>query len=312
MSDQARRLVSLLAIYGLILAALAVLAPGFFRAENGRNLAVAIAPGAVAAMGMTLVILCRQIDISIGSQAGLCAVAAGLLAREGLPMPLVALATVGFGAGLGAINGGLVAGAKLPSIVATLATLVIERESLRWWREGEFVRGLPGHFQWFGLGQAAGRWLVVGVALAVVVGVAVALRWLAAGRSFYAAGSDAEAARLAGLRPDRVVFGAFVAMGALAGLFALLTVTQFPTVDPKTGTGLELQTIAAVVVGGVAISGGRGTPLGATLGVILLATINPALIYLGTSASWGKAIEGGVILAAVASDGLNRKGRRSR
>ncbi len=212
---------------------------------------------------------------------------------------------------LGAVNGGLVAVGKLPSIVATLATLVIERESLRWWREGEFVRGLPSQFQWFGLSQTAGRWVVVGVSAAVVVGVAGGLRFLAIGRAVYATGSDAEAARLAGLRPDRVVFGSFVAMGALAGLYALLTVTQFPTVDPKVGTGLELQTIAAVVVGGVAISGGRGTALGALLGVILLATINPALIYLGTSASWGKAIEGGVILLAVASDGFGG-GRRRR
>ena len=224
-------------------------------------------------------------------------------------MPVVALATVGVGAGLGAINGGLVAGGKLPSIVATLATLVIGRESLRWWREGEFVRDLPRHFQWFGLSQAMGRWAILGASAAVVAAVVVGLRSLAVGRAIYASGSDAEAARLAGLRPDRVVFGALVVMGSLSGLYALLTVIQFPTVDPKTGSGLELQIIAAVVVGGVAISGGRGSPLGALLGLVLLATINPALIYLGTSASWGKAVEGGVILLAVASDGLTRKGR---
>ncbi len=310
MIDRSRREVSIVAAYALILLVLLVRAPGFFQAENGRALIVATAPAAVAAMGMTLVILCRQIDISIGSQAGLCAVAAGLLAKGGLPMPLVALATILIGAGLGGINGVLVAAGKLPSIVVTLATLVIGRESLRWWREGEFVRDLPRHFQWFGLGQATGRWLVVAIAAAVVAGVAVGLRYLAMGRSVYAVGSDAEAARLAGLRPDRVVCGAFVAMGAMAGLYALLTVTQFPTVDPKIGTGLELQIIAAVVVGGVAVSGGRGTPLGVILGLILLATINPALIYLGTSASWGKAIEGGVILLAVGSDRLTGRGRR--
>ena len=310
MSTRLRREGMLVAVYALILLILAVRAPGFFQVENWRNLAVATGPGAVAAMGMTLVILCRQIDISIGSQAGLCAVAAGLLARAGWPMPVVALATVGVGALLGAINGGLIAGWKLPSIVVTLATLVIERESLRWWREGEFVRNLPTRFQWFGLTQATGRWVVVGVSAAVVLTVVVGLRFLAVGRSVYATGSDAEAARLAGLRPDRVVFGSFVALGASAGLYALLTVIQFPSVDPKVGTGLELQTIAAVVVGGVAISGGRGTALGALLGVILLATINPALIYLGTSASWGKAVEGGVILLAVASDGLGRRRQR--
>ena len=116
----------------------------------------------VAAVGMTLVILCRQIDISVGSQFCICGVVAGLLAKAGLPMPLVALATLLAGAVMGAVNGVLVAGLGLPSIVVTLATLVILRESLRYVREGEFVRDLPPGFQWFGLGQATGQWLVVG------------------------------------------------------------------------------------------------------------------------------------------------------
>ena len=307
-----RREAALAATYLANLAILAARAPGFFRAENARALLGAAAPGAVAAMGMTLVILCRQIDISIGAQAGLCAVAAGLLARSGWPMALVGLATVALGAALGAINGALVAGGKLPSIVATLATGVIGRESLRWWREGEAVRDLPPGFQWFGLGQAAGRWAIVLASAVVVAAVAVWLRWLAAGRSVYAVGSDAEAARLAGLRPDRVVFGSFVALGAASALYALLTAVQLPVVDPKTGQGLELQTIAAVVVGGVAVAGGRGAPLGVALGVVLLATIGPALTFLGTSATWGKAVEGGIILLAVASDRVGRPGGRPR
>ena len=301
---------AILAAYAVILLVLARVAPDFFRAENAATRAVELAPALVAAMGMTLVILCRQIDISIGAQAGLCAVAAGLLARGGWPMPAVVALTLALGAALGAVNGGLVAGCGLPSIVVTLATAVIARESLGWWRGGEFVRGLPADFQWFGLGQAGGRGLIVATAAAVAVAVGIGLRHLAIGRSVYAAGSDAEAARLAGLRPDRVVFGAFVAMGALAALAALLTAAKFPSVDPKLGTGLELQTIAAVVVGGVAITGGRGTPLGAALGVLLLATIAPALIYLGIDATWGRAIEGGVILLAVAADRPRRAGAR--
>ena len=305
-----RREWAILGALGVVLLILAVRAPGFFAPENLHATAVAAAPGAVAAMGMTLVILCRQIDISIGAQAGLCAVAAGLLARAGWPMPAVGVLTVAIGAGLGMVNGALVAFGKLPSIVATLATLVIGRESLRWWREGAFVSGLPQDFQWLGLGQSAGRTLILGAAGATVAVAAWGLRYLAIGRAVYAVGSDAEAARLAGLRPDRVVFGAFAALGAASGMYALLTAIQFPSVDPKIGTaGLELQTIAAVVVGGVAISGGRGSALGALLGVALLATIGPALIYLGVSASWGRAIEGGVILLAVASEGgARRKG----
>ena len=304
-----RREISVAIAYVLVLAFLAWKAPNFYRAEPWRAFAVSNAPVLVAAVGMTLVILARQIDISIGSQASLCAVVAGLLAKQGLPMPMVAMGTLLAGAGLGAVNGVLVAGLGLPSIVVTLATLVIWRESLRYVSEGEFVRGLPADFQWFGLGQGTGQWLIVGIAVAVFLAFAWGMRYLAAGRSVYATGSDPEAARLAGMRPKRVVFAVFVVMGALTGLYALLNAVQFPAVDPKTGTGLEMQVIAAVVVGGAAVSGGRGTLIGSLIGVLLLGTINPALVYLHTSAEWEKAIQGAIILLAVASDGLTRGGK---
>jgi rhamnose transport system permease protein len=157
------------------------------------------------------------------------------------------------------------------------------------------------------LGQEVGQWVVIGVSLAVFLAFAWGMRYLSAGRSVYATGSDTEAARLAGIRPRRVVFSVFVAMGALTGLYSLLNVVQFPAVDPKTGSGLEMQVIAAVVVGGTAVSGGRGTMLGTLIGVLLLGTISPALVFLHASPEWEKAIQGGVILLAVASDGLFRR-----
>lgn len=304
-----RREISVAVTYAALLLALAVVVPGFFRAEQLRAFAVSRASVLVAAVGMTLVIVARQIDISIGSQFSVCGVVAGLLARAGLPMPLVGLGALAAGAGMGAVNGALVAGLGLPSIVVTLATLVILSESLRWAREGEFVRNLPGSFQWFGAGQSAGQWLVVGAALAVFLAFAWALRNLAAGRSVYATGSDPEAARLAGVRPKRVVFAVFVAMGALSGLAALLNAVRFVDVDPNAGAGLELQAIAAVVVGGAAVSGGRGTLVGGLIGVLLLGTIGPALVFLHVQPQWEKAIQGLVILVAVASDALDRGGR---
>lgn len=302
------RELSVAAVYAVLLLALAVAAPSFFR-EQFRASLVASAPVLVAAVGMMLVILARHIDISIGSQFSICGVVAGLLAKQGLPMPLAAAGSLLAGAALGAVNGAFVAGMGLPSIVVTLATMVTLRESLRWAREGEFVRDLPPGFQWFGIGQQAGQWIVLGIALAVFAVFAWGLRYLAAGRSVYATGSDSEAARLAGIRPKRVVFGVFVLMGALTGLASLLNAVRFADVDPNSGTGLELQVIAAVVVGGTAVSGGRGTPLGTLLGVVLLATIGPALVFLHVVPQWEKAIQGVIILAAVASDGLNRQGR---
>jgi rhamnose transport system permease protein len=304
--ERAREISVGLAVLAL-LAVLRATAPAFFTAANVRDLLTASAPVLVAAIGMTLVILCRHIDISIGSQFAICGVAAGLLAKAGLPVPLAGLGAVLVGALLGALNGALVAGLGLPSIVVTLATMVMLREGLRWATEGVWVQGLPSGFQWLGLGQDAGRVVIPLVALVVFALFAWGLNHLAAGRALYATGSDAEAARLAGIRPRRVVFGAFVAMGALGGLAALLTAIQFIDVQTNAGVGLELRVIAAVVVGGTAISGGRGTLLGTLLGVVLMGLVGPALTFLGTEAYWDRALQGLIILAAVAADALERR-----
>ena len=309
MSRYSREIAVALA-YGLLLLALWFAAPEFYSGDKLRAILVASSPVLVAAVGMTLVILTRQIDISIGSQFSVCGIVAGLLAAAGLPMPLVGLLTVVLGGALGAINGGLVAGLGLPSIVVTLATMVILREGLRWAREGAFVKDLPPGFQWFGLGQDVGQWCLVGIAALVFAVFAWGLRNLAVGRHVYATGSDPDAAFLAGLTPRRLTWGVFTALGALVGLAALLNAVRFADCDPSAGNGLELQVIAAVVVGGVAISGGRGTLVGPLLGVLLLATIGPALVFLGSQPYWEKTIQGAIILVAVATDSVAR-GRRS-
>ncbi len=302
-----RREFSVAAAFGLVLLILAVFAPGYFRPDNLRIEAVKNAPVLVAAVGMTLVILCRQIDISIGSQVSIGAVVAGLLSRSGLPIPAACAMTILAGAAMGAVNGLFVAVAGLPSIVVTLATLVIGRESLRYLREGASV---ASGFQWFGLGQEAGSWAVFGTSLGVFAAVALGLRYLAIGRAVYATGSEPEAARLAGIRPHRVVFGTFVAMGALSGLAALLNAAPLAIFDTNMGgAGFEMKVIAAVVVGGTAISGGRGTLVGTLIGVALLGTVAPALVFLHIRPEWERAIQGIIILLAVATDALDRGGR---
>jgi rhamnose transport system permease protein len=305
-----KRELSVTLAYATLLAVLALAAPSFFQGDKLLSILVTSAPVLVAAVGMTLVILTRHIDISIGSQFSLCAVAAGLLAQARLPVPAVVLAAIVTGAALGAINGVLIAALRLPSIVVTLATMVILRESLRWWREGESVKQLPADFQWFGLGQVAGQYLIIGAALAILIVMAWGLRHLAGGRAIYATESDPEAAWLVGIRPGRVVFGVFVLMGALSGLAALLNAVHFADVDASAGLGMELEVITAVVVGGVTVSGGRGTLFGPTIGVLLLGTIGSALVFLGAEAYWAKAIQGAIILLAVASDALNLTQRK--
>jgi rhamnose transport system permease protein len=297
---------SVAAAYAALLALLAWQAPRYYQ-QQFASVWVSIAPVLVLATGMALVILSRHIDISIGWQLSVCGVVAGLLARQGVSMPAVVAITIALGAVMGAFNGALVAFMGLPSIVVTLATMVILRQGLAWVRQGEAVYGLPADFQWFGQTQAAGQFTLVVVALGLFGAFAWGLRWLAAGRAVYAVGSDHEAARLAGIRPHRVVFGVFVLMGALAGLAAMLQSVRSPQVDPNAGKDLELQVIAAVVVGGVAISGGRGTLIGVLLGVALLGTIGSALVFLDVHSTWQRALEGLIILIAVSSDALRRR-----
>jgi rhamnose transport system permease protein len=288
--------------YVALLVAVGAAAPTFFGAGNLRDLALNNAPVLLVAVGMTLVILVGEIDISIGSQFAVCSVAAGWLAKEGVPVALLLPSVLLLGALMGALNGALVGYLRLPSIIVTLAMLVAWRDALRWVTQGEWVQNLPPNFQWFGLGQTLAQWLIVGAALGVLVAFGWMSRNLGAGRAVYATGSDAEAARLAGIEPRRVVFGVFVLMGALTGLAALLNAVRFSAVPSNAGIGLELKAVAAVVVGGAAITGGRGTLVGTLVGVALLGTIGTALTFVGINPFWEKAIQGAIILAALVSD----------
>ena len=300
------REISVAAVLATLLLALAIFAPNFFALQPFLSRLASQMPALVAAIGMTCVLLSRQIDISIGAQFGLCAVIGGLLAAAKLPLVIVLGGALAAGAVMGALNGALVAWLGLPSIVVTLATMVTWQEALRLWQQGRLLN-LPPGVQWFGLSQTAGQSLLIVVAFVLVALAAWALRRVAAGRFIYAVGSDAEAARLAGIEPRRVTFGVFVFMGLLVGLAAVMNVVQSPQIQPTCGDGFELKVIAAVVVGGVAVTGGRGRLWGVVPGLLLLANVNPALTHFHVQAYWEKAIQGAVILLAVLADGLSRK-----
>lgn len=297
-----KRELSIAAAFAVMLLGLALLRPAFFALANLRDMLLANVPVLVLSVGMTLVILLGQIDVSVGAQFAVCAVLAGALAKAGLPMPLVTLATLFAGAALGSVNAALVGTLKLPSIVVTLASMAVLRDAIRWTTGGAWLQNLPSSFQWFGFGQQNGQCIILGIAAAVFTGFAWALRNLGAGRVVYATGSDAEAARLAGINARAVVFAVFVCMGALSGLAALLDAIRFSDVQSNAGMGLELKAIAAVVVGGTSIQGGRGSLLGTLLGVAILGTIGPALTFLGVNAFWELAMQGTIILAAVGMD----------
>jgi rhamnose transport system permease protein len=297
-----KREASALAAYVLLLFGMALIAPAFFNPGNLRDLAMNNAAVLLVAIGMTLVILTGEIDISVGSQFAVCTVAAGWVAKAGVPILLVPPIVIVTGSLLGAVGGAFIGRLRMPSIVVTLALMVAWRDGLRWITEGAWVQNLPADFQWFGFGQSAGQFLIMAVTLSVLLVSAWALQNLIAGRAVYAVGSDAEAARLAGMEKRSVVFAVFVLMGALVGLAAALNAARFSIVPSNAGMGLELKAIAAVVVGGTAITGGRGTLLGTVIGVALLGTIGTALTFAGINPFWEKSIQGAIILVALMSE----------
>ena len=299
-----KREASIALSYVVLVVLVTIVAPSFLSSTNLRDLAINNASVLIVAVGMTMVILTGEIDISVGSQFAVCTYVAGLLAKSGMPAIVLPFAVLMVGALMGAVGGFLVARLRMPSIVVTLALMVMWRDGLRWVTEGTWIQDLPANFQWFGLGQTAGQVIVLVAAAVILVVFGWALHNLAAGRALYAVGSDAEAARLAGLDPQRVVFATFVLMGALVGLAAVLNAVRFSIVPSNAGMGLELKAIAAVVVGGTAITGGRGTTIGTLIGVALLGTIGTALTFVGINPFWEKAIQGLIILAAVVSDAV--------
>jgi len=287
--------------------ALAFVAPAYFSGENLSDLFLSNMPVLVVAVGMTLVILTAEIDVSVGSIFAICGVAAGVIAKAGAPVLVACLAACAIGAALGALNGALVAYVRIPSIVVTLATMTALRDGLRWATQGAWVENLPPDFQWFGLTQASYPVAALVTAVILVGAVGWGLRNLAAGRAIYATGSNAEAARVSGINTRRVVFLVFVVTGALTGVAAVFNSVRFNQIPSNAGLGLELKVIAAVVVGGTAITGGRGSIAGTVLGVVLLGAIGPALIFLGTSAYWELALQGVVILAAITIEALRSR-----
>jgi rhamnose transport system permease protein len=301
-----RREISIAAATAALAVVLAIVSPGYFSAENITDLLLANLPVLVIALGMTLVILTGEIDISVGSTFAICSVAAGMLAKDGWPVPLAAAAACLAGAAIGTLNGALVAYAGIPSIVVTLATMTALRDALRWSTEGAWVQDLPDAFQWLGLTQSTYPAVASAATAALFGSCAWVLAHAAGGRALYAIGSNAEAARLVGFKIARIKLAVFALLGALTGWAAVLNAVRFNQIPSNTGIGLEMKVIAAVVVGGTAITGGRGSAAGTLLGVVLLGAIGPALTFLGISAYWERALQGAIILAAVAVDALGR------
>ncbi|MGK5680584.1 ABC transporter permease [Actinoplanes sp. URMC 104] len=292
----------------LLVAYTAIDNPRFLSGQSIRDNLLNTAILAVMATGQAVVVITRNIDLSVGSVLGLSAftVATLMSDNQGMPMIVALLVGLGVGAVAGLVNGVLVRYGKVPALVVTLGTLYIYRGVTYSWAGGSQVNAdeLPRHFLTFANDSILGiPWLVL-IALIVVGAGSLLMRNYRVGRELYAMGSSPAAAELAGIRVARNLLGAFVLSGALAGLAGVLYAARFGTVDAAAGTGMELNVVAAVVVGGVAVFGGSGTVWGAALGALLLTVIGSALAVLDINQFWQQAIVGALIILAICADRL--------
>ena len=280
----------------------------FLSATSVQQLLSGAAIVALLSIGETIVVITRNVDLSIGSVLGISAYAVGVLYRDHphVPLLVVFLLALGIGAACGALNGLIVTVARVPSLVVTLGTLYIIRGIDGAWAGGNQVNAsmLPESFNKIGYGTVAGIPYLGIIAIVAVAVATYAMRTFRTARDFYAIGSDPAAARLAGIPVGSRVFLAFVLSGSIAGVAGAIWLSFFGSVDAIAGAGYEFQVIAAVVVGGVAIFGGSGTVLGAALGALLLNTINSALVVVNVSSFWSQAVAGALLVAAIAFDRL--------
>jgi rhamnose transport system permease protein len=300
-----QRELSLLIVMLALGAGVTLAAPQFLTVNNLSQVAILASITAVAAIGQALVVITRNIDLSVEATMGLVAYSVAV-ALEGhvLNGPGAVVMGVGIGVLLGMVNGALVTLFRVPSIVATLGTLSIFR-GIDYLIAGPHqvpLAGLPDGFTDLARDTVLGiPVFVILVALAVVVG-SVVLRWTRFGRQVYAVGSNPEAAAILGIPARGVVFAAYTLCGLFAGIAGVMWVMQFGTINGTAATGYVLAVVAAVVVGGVNIFGGSGTILGAALGAYFLGFVANALILVGLSQFWLQAIYGVVILLAVSAD----------
>ena len=298
---------SILVVLLLVITAATIKTPSFLFSNNSwRDLLLTPFLLVILAVGQAVVIITRNVDLSVGSVLGLTAYLTGWLFINVDGMPIIGVFAAGLvvGAALGMINGLLIALAKVPALVITLGTLYIYRGVVLSWAGSDRINAgdMPRDFLKLGTRSVLSIPVLTLIAVVVLVIVGYYLYSHRGGRELYAIGSDPDAAVLYGLPVRRRVIAAFALSGALAGLAGVMFAARYGTVSSNAGFGIELQAVAAVVIGGVAIFGGSGTVWGAALGALLLVTINRALPILGIPDFWQRAVVGTLILTAIVLD----------
>jgi ribose/xylose/arabinose/galactoside ABC-type transport system permease subunit len=305
LSGYGQEIVVLLSIVALFVVVGAI-NPRFLSDTNINSIFAGNAYIAIAAIGMSMIIMAGHIDVSVGALIGVIATIAGTLAVKGYPIWMAWSVPILFAVVVNAGVGTLVAYTRIPSIVVTLGMLSILKGGLISATAGEWITNMPAEFmiaQMRPFGIPSAVWFMV----ALTIIASLFLRYTDFGRSIYAVGGNMEAARAAGINPERTVIGVFALHGLFAGVAGILFATQLQVIQSTVPPNLELTVITASVIGGVSILGGTGTVIGSTLAAILFACIGSALIFLNVSAYWLRAVLGLMILATVLADMARRR-----
>lgn len=314
---QLARFQSLIALFVLCLV-ISLLSDKFFTVTNGWNVMRQISVNICIATGMTLVILTAGIDLSVGSVLALCGAITASLLKNGIEMPSQnlyigftllggALAGILVGALLGFFNGWTITKFKVPPFVATLAVLTIARGLTMLWTKGFPISGLGESFAYIGTGWFLGIPLPVWISGIIVLIMVFLTQKTRFGRYIYAIGGNENAARLSGIKISRVKMAVYAISGALAAIGGIIVTSRLDSAQPNAGITYELDAIAAVVIGGTSLSGGKGTIWGTVLGAIIIGVLNNGLVLLDVSPFWQQVVKGLVILVAVIIDKANSK-----
>jgi len=303
------RELTLIALIVTIIIVMANLNPYFLSFSNFRAVAVGMAPTAIIVIGMAILLASGGFDLSVGSVMALSSTVVAMLLLAGVPIPVAVLGGLILGAIIGVLNGLLVTGLGINPLIATLGTMSIARGIALVLTEGFSVSSLPASFAWIGKADIGGFPVIVLVTILLVVFFDLAVRHTRFFRQAYFIGANEKAAMLSGIHVTRVRIILYALTGVLAALAGVLLASRLMSGTPTAGNGIELQVLAAAVIGGASLRGGEGTILGAFLGVVLVALINNTMTMLAVSIYWQMIVIGGVLILAVALDMLIRSKR---
>jgi ribose transport system permease protein len=305
----ARREATLAVLILIIVLVMSQATPYFLTMANFRAMAIGLAPTAIIAIGMTILLVSGGFDLSVGSVLALCSTAVALMIASGLPISVSVLGALLIGAVIGLVNGLIVTRLGVNPLVATLGTMSVARGVALVLTEGFSVSNLPAAFGYIGSTNWLGLPVIVWITVVLVVLGDLALRNTRYLRQVYYIGGNEKAARLSGISVDFVRCTAYLLTAVLAALAGILLASRLMSGTPTAGAALELQVLAAAVIGGASLRGGEGTVLGSFFGVIFVALINNAMTMLEVSIYWQMIVTGCVLIAAVAVDMLLRRRR---